>query len=82
MAMSTYAQCAKNYAEAVVSKQILTCEWVQKACQRQLDDLVRFKRKSSIYQFNPELLDRYGRPFKPADNLCAFIERIDRKSVV
>ena len=74
--LSTYAQSAKNYAEAVVSKQILTCEWVQKACQRQLDDLLRFKRKSSIYQFNPELLDRYGRPFKPADNLCAFIERM------
>jgi len=74
--MSKFALSAKHYAEAVVSKQILTCEWVQKACQRQLDDLVRFKRKSSVYQFNPELLDRNGRPFKPADNLCAFIERL------
>ncbi len=74
--MSKFALSAKRYAEAVVSKQILTCEWVQKACQRQLDDLVRFKRKSSVYQFNPELLDRHGRPFKPADNLCSFIERL------
>ena len=74
--MSKFALSAKHYAEAVVSKQILTCEWVQKACQRQLDDLVRFKRKSSVYLFNPELLDRHGRPFKPADNLCAFIERL------
>lgn len=74
--MSTYAASAKQYAESVVSKEILTCEWVQKACKRQLDDLIRFKRKSSIYQFNPELLDRYGRPYRPADNLCAFIERL------
>ncbi len=74
--MSKFALSAKHYAEAVVSKQILTCEWVQKACQRQLDDLVRFKRKSSIFQFNPELLDRHGRPYRPADNLCSFIERL------
>ena len=74
--MRNFSLSAKHYAQAVVSKQILTCEWVQKACQRQLDDLVRFKRKSSLYQFNPELLDRHGRPFKPADNLCAFIERL------
>ncbi len=74
--MSKFALSAKHYAEAVVSKQILTCEWVQKACQRQLDDLVRFKRKSSVFQFNPELLDRHGRPYRPADNLCSFIERL------
>ena len=74
--MSTYAASAKQYAQRVVSGEILTCEWVQKACKRQLDDLIRFKRKSSIYQFNPELLDRYGRPYRPADNLCAFIERL------
>ena len=73
---SAYALSAKRYAEAVVAKEILACEWVQKACQRQLDDLVRFKRKSSPYQFNPELVDRYGRPYRPADNLCAFIERL------
>jgi phage terminase large subunit-like protein len=74
--MSTYAASAKQYAERVVSHEILSCEWVQKACKRQLDDLIRFKRKSSLYQFNPELLDRYGRPYRPADNLCAFIERL------
>ncbi len=74
--MSKFALSAKQYAQAVVSKEILTCEWVKKACQRQLDDLVRFKRKSSIFQFNPELLDRHGRPYRPADNLCSFIERL------
>ena len=65
-----------QYAEAVVSKEILACKWVQKACQRHLDDLVRFDRKSSDYQFNPELQDRSGRPYRPADNICAFIERL------
>jgi phage terminase large subunit-like protein len=74
--MSGYAASAKQYAQRVVSGEILTCEWVQKACKRQLDDLIRFKRKSSIYHFNPELLDRHGRPYRPADNLCAFIERL------
>jgi 2-succinyl-5-enolpyruvyl-6-hydroxy-3-cyclohexene-1-carboxylate synthase len=33
--MSTYAASAKQYAERVVSHEILTCEWVQKACKRQ-----------------------------------------------
>lgn len=74
--MSKYAASALQYAQAVVSGEILTCEWVRKACQRQLDDLIRFKRKSSPYQFNPELVDRFGRPYRPADNLCAFIERL------
>ena len=74
--ISSYAKSAKQYAQAVVDNEVLACQWVQKACQRQLDDLVRYKRKSSIYQFNPELSDRYGRVFRPADNLCGFIERL------
>ena len=71
-----YAIKAIEYAQAVVANEILACEWVQKACQRQLDDLIRFERKSSDYQFNPELRDRSGRPYRPADNICAFIERL------
>jgi phage terminase large subunit-like protein len=49
---------------------------VQLACQRQLNDLARFKGKGSPYRFNPKLVDRDGRSFCPADNLCAFIERL------
>ena len=70
------AKIAKQYAEQVVAGDILACRWVQLACQRQLNDLARFKGKGSPYRFNPKLVDRDGRSFHPADNLCAFIERL------
>ena len=70
------AKIAKQYAEQVVAGDILACRWVQLACQRQLNDLTRFKGKGSPYRFNPKLVDRDGRSFHPADNLCAFIERL------
>ncbi len=71
-----YATVARRYAEAVVAGDIPACRWVRLACQRQQDDLARFKGKASPYQFNPKLRDREGRAFHPADNLCAFIERL------
>ena len=76
MVETNYAAMAKRYAEQVVAGEILACRWVQLACQRQLNDLARFKGKGSLYRFNPKLLDRDGRNFHPADNLCAFIERL------
>ena len=72
----SYATAAKKYAEQVVAGEILACRWVQRACQRQLNDLARFKTKSSKYLFNPKLTDKFGRDFYPADNLCGFIERL------
>ncbi len=71
-----YAIIARHYAEAVVAGDIPACRWVKLACQRQLDDLARFKGKASPYRFNPKLTDGKGRSFYPADNLCAFIERL------
>ena len=76
MKAKNYAATAKHYAEAVVAGSIPACRWVQLACQRQLNDLVKFKGKASPYRFNPKLTDRDGRRFHPADNLCAFIERL------
>jgi phage terminase large subunit-like protein len=76
MAVTNYAAMAKRYAEQVVAGEVLACRWVQLACQRQLNDLARFKGKGSPYRFNPKLVDRDGRSFHPADNLCAFIERL------
>lgn len=76
MANSSYIAIAKQYAQSVVSGVIPACRWVQLACQRQLNDLARFKGKDSPYRFNPKLSDRNGRGFHPADNLCAFIERL------
>ena len=74
--MQTYISTARHYAEAVVAGEIPTCKWVTLACQRQLDDLVRFRAKTSPFRFNPKLVDKNGRTFYPADNLCAFIERL------
>ncbi|KVG09883.1 terminase large subunit [Burkholderia thailandensis] len=74
--MQNYARVARRYAEAVIAGDIAACRWVRLASQRQLDDLVRFKGKSSPYRFNPKLTDRFGKIFAPADNLCAFIERL------
>ena len=76
MVANNYAAMAKRYAEQVVAGDILACRWVQLACQRQLNDLARFKGKGSPYRFNPKLVDRDGRSFHSADNLCAFIERL------
>jgi phage terminase large subunit-like protein len=76
MATSNYVTVARRYAEAVVAGEILACRWVQRACQRQLDDLARYKGKASPFRFNPKLKDKDGRTFQPADNLCAFIERL------
>ena len=76
MVARNYAAVAKHYAEAVVGGDFAACKWVRLACQRQLDDLKRFKGKDSPYRFNPKLTDKSGKSFAPADNLCAFIERL------
>ena len=71
-----YADIAKRYAERVVAGDAPACRWVQMACQRQLNDLARLKGKASPYRFNPVLGDGDGRSYRPADNLCALIERL------
>lgn len=74
MATRSYTAVAQRYAQAVVAGNIPACQWVRRACQRQLDDLARFKGRSSPYRFNPLLTDAMGRKYRPADNLCAFVE--------
>ncbi len=74
--MTPYIKTAKDYAEAVAAGEISACRWVQMACRRQLDDLTRFKGKASPYRFNPVLADGKGKAYRPAENLCAFIERL------
>ena len=75
-APKNYTAIAKQYAEAVVRGEIAGAKWVRLACQRRLDDLKRFKGKDSPYRFNPTLTDKTGRKFRPADNMCAFVERL------
>lgn len=76
MASRSYATMARQYARDVAAGKMPACKWVRAACQRQIDDLDRYKGKDSPYRFNPKLTDKQGRSFYPADNLCAFIERL------
>jgi phage terminase large subunit-like protein len=71
-----YAAIARRYAEAVTGEEIPACKWLRSACRRQLDDLRRFKGRGSPYRFNPVLVDKQGRSYQPADNLCAFVEHM------
>ena len=43
MATRSYAAIARQYAKDVVAGKIFTCKWARMACERQLDDLNRFK---------------------------------------
>ena len=71
-----YAGVARQYAREVLSGRIPACRWVRLTCQRQQNDLARFKGKGSIYRFNPVLTDAGGLRYRPADRVCAFMERL------
>ncbi len=71
-----FADIALHYAEAVVDGSVPACRWVKLACQRQLNDLVRYKGRASSFRFNPKLVSRNGKEFYPAEELCRFIERL------
>lgn len=57
-----YVDIGRRYAEDVVSGRIPACTWVQRACQRQLDDLER----PVDWRF------RFDR--KKANRICEFVE--------
>ena len=61
-----YTTKATKYARDVVSGKIDACKWVKAACQRQLDDLKRWGKKSDPYYFDK----------KKADHVCRFIEKL------
>ena len=64
--MRPYVRIAKKYARDVVSGRIPACKWVRLSCQRQIDDLERWQRKSDKYHFSTEA----------ATIACAFIEEL------
>jgi len=71
-----YTDVATDYAQQLVDGDILACKWVKLAAQRQLDDLARFKGKSSPFEFNPLITAKSGQQFRPVDQICGFIERL------
>lgn len=68
MNVNDYVAKATEYAGRVVSGDIPACRWVQLACERQLEDRERERRKDPgwPYRFNQ----------KRANEICEFIERL------
>ena len=58
-----YAAIAGGYAEDVLSGKIPACEWVKKACHRQIADL---ERQDFAYRYDE----------KKAARVCRFIEKL------
>ena len=73
MTSKNYEKIALDYAGAVVDGEILACQYVVQACQRQLNDL---DREDFEYHFNPIMVDRRGREYRPGNRVCAFIESL------
>lgn len=71
--MKDYAAIATGYARDVVGGAIPACKWVRLACQRHLRDLDR-AAAGWQYLWNPELTDRDGKKYHPANRVCRFIE--------
>jgi len=42
----------------MLAAKVPTCTWVRQDCQRQLDDLDRFKVKDSLNRINPKMTDK------------------------
>jgi phage terminase large subunit-like protein len=59
-----HCTAARKYARDVVAGKIAACKWVKLACERQLNDLKRWKGKSSPYWFDKAAAER----------VCRFIE--------
>ena len=70
-----FGASATQYARDVVGGKIEACKWTRLACQRHLDDLARAE-SDWIYEFNPELTDRFGKTYRPAQRICNFAERM------
>ena len=60
-----YVSKANEYIEGVLSGEIPACEYIHHACQRQKDDLKRWK-KEGPYRFD----------YKRAERPCKFLERL------
>ena len=64
MAKYPHVDAGLKYAKEVLSGKIPACQWVRLACQRQVDDLQRWKAKKTPYIFDKQAAER----------ICRFIE--------
>jgi len=73
---TTYGDRVTAYAQAVVTGDLLACEWVIAACQRHLSDLTRQNDPDFPFLFNPTMVDNESKQFRPVERVCYFIEQL------
>lgn len=72
--MKDYAAIATQHARDVTEGRVVACKWARLACARHLADLERAAQPDCAFEWNPELLSRDGKPYRPADRICLFAE--------
>lgn len=73
--MKDFAAIATDYARDVVELRLHACKWVRLACERHLRNLDQAANDPAwLYQWNPELVDRQGKRYRPAQRVCQFAE--------
>lgn len=70
----SFGDVATTYAQQVVDRKIPACKWHRLACDRHLKDLVRASTGAMPYAWNPELQDKDGKPYRPAERMCRFAQ--------
>lgn len=71
-----FGAIATQYAQDVVDGKIVANKYHRLACKRHLSDLEKSKSADYPYVFNPELTDREGKSYRPAQRICAFAEHM------
>lgn len=69
-----FASIATAYARDVVAGKIAACKWHRLACQRHLNDLERIGQPGFAYTWSPELTNKAGKPYRPAERVCKFAQ--------
>lgn len=71
---TTFGDVATAYAQDVAAGKIVSCKWHKLACERHLKDLERSRNGALPYVWNPELVDKEGKTYRPAERVCKFAQ--------
>lgn len=72
--IQNFGAIATQYAQDVVDGKIISNKYHRLACQRHLNDLAKAAAGEYPFVFNPELTDKKGKKYRPADRICRFIQ--------
>jgi phage terminase large subunit-like protein len=71
---TTFGDVATAYAQDVAAGKIVSCKWHRLACERHLKDLERSRKGLMPYAWNPELVDKDEKKYRPAERICKFAQ--------